>query len=74
MSGIAVDLGNELDAIRREAMLLTIALRLVATDVSGTSTPLGCDGYSPEAARLWLDAQGIASGIEKIYSGPAPMP
>lgn len=59
MPGISADIENEFHAIEREADLLATSLHLVVSDMApGQPT-----------ARLWLDTQGLASGIVKVYSG-----
>ena len=72
MSGISVDLKNELTAIDREVRLLGASIKLVTTELQLGVDSDGADRsneITSEQARSWLETQGLASGIEKIYTG-----
>lgn len=58
MQGISVDVGNELQDVAAEVELLAGALELVRQSAADR-----------DRVRLWLDIQGLASGVEKIYTG-----
>ena len=58
MRGIFVDIENELSDIGSEVEMLVRAVAIYERDV-----------INAEPAWLWLAVQGLASGIEKIYTG-----
>ncbi|WP_020185410.1 hypothetical protein [Methylopila sp. 73B] len=59
MRGSSIDIENELRSVADEVEMLASAVELVRRD----SPPAG------ETAYTWLAVQGLASGVEKIYTG-----
>ncbi|MDP3898403.1 MAG: hypothetical protein Q8Q62_17170 [Mesorhizobium sp.] len=57
MPGIFVDIQNELTDIEREVGMLSDAVSLYAK------------GSKDDPAWVWVVVQGLASGVEKVYSG-----
>jgi len=57
MQGIFVDMANELADLGKEVDLLSRAVAILE------------EGPSDDPAWTWLAVQGLASGIEKIYTG-----